>query len=398
MEINWRKNLVIAWIGCFFTGASISLVMPFIPVYVEQLGTPKDQIELFSGLAISVTAFASAVVAPIWGNLADRKGRKLMMIRAAAGMTLTMGSLAFVPNAYWLLIMRFWNGILSGYIPNATAMIASQAPREKSGWALGTLSTGAIAGNLIGPSMGGALAQWFGMENVFLITGALLMITTVLTIFLVKEDFHPIEKKDLISTKEIFSKMDHLSILIGLFITTLILQIGITTISPILTLYIRELSGSTENILFVSGLIVSIAGVSAVFSSPKLGKLGDKIGNQKVLIGGLILSFCCYLHMAFVTTPLQLGILRFILGFSTGALMPSVNTLISKITPQEGVSRIYSYNQMFSNFGQVLGPMLGSTVAHAYNYSAVFIVTSLFVLSNILLSLFNFRKVLRSRL
>lgn len=252
MEINWRKNLVIAWIGCFFTGASISLVMPFIPVYVEQLGTPKDQIELFSGLAISVTAFASAVVAPIWGNLADRKGRKLMMIRAAAGMTLTMGSLAFVPNAYWLLIMRFWNGILSGYIPNATAMIASQAPREKSGWALGTLSTGAIAGNLIGPSMGGALAQWFGMENVFLITGALLMITTVLTIFLVKEDFHPIEKKDLISTKEIFSKMDHLSILIGLFITTLILQIGITTISPILTLYIRELSGSTENILFVS--------------------------------------------------------------------------------------------------------------------------------------------------
>lgn len=277
-------------------------------------------------------------------------------------------------------------------------MIASQAPREKSGWALGTLSTGAIAGNLIGPSMGGALAQWFGMENVFLITGALLMITTVLTIFLVKEDFHPIEKKDLISTKEIFSKMDHLSILIGLFITTLILQIGITTISPILTLYIRELSGSTENILFVSGLIVSIAGVSAVFSSPKLGKLGDKIGNQKVLIGGLILSFCCYLSMAFVTTPLQLGILRFILGFSTGALMPSVNTLISKITPQEGVSRIYSYNQMFSNFGQVLGPMLGSTVAHAYNYSAVFIVTSLFVLSNILLSLFNFRKVLRSRL
>nr|WP_277895760.1 multidrug efflux MFS transporter [Enterococcus lactis] len=398
MEINWRKNLVIAWIGCFFTGASISLVMPFIPVYVEQLGTPKDQIELFSGLAISVTAFASAVVAPIWGNLADRKGRKLMMIRAAAGMTLTMGSLAFVPNAYWLLIMRFWNGILSGYIPNATAMIASQAPREKSGWALGTLSTGAIAGNLIGPSMGGALAQWFGMENVFLITGALLMITTVLTIFLVKEDFHPIEKKDLISTKEIFSKMDHLSILIGLFITTLILQIGITTISPILTLYIRELSGSTENILFVSGLIVSIAGVSAVFSSPKLGKLGDKIGNQKVLIGGLILSFCCYLTMAFVTTPLQLGILRFILGFSTGALMPSVNTLISKITPQEGVSRIYSYNQMFGNFGQVLGPMLGSTVAHAYNYSAVFIVTSLFVLSNILLSLFNFRKVLRSRL
>lgn len=397
MKIQWKKNLFVAWIGCFFTGASFSLVMPFIPVYVEQLGTPSDQVELFSGLAISVTAFASAIVAPIWGNLADRKGRKLMMIRAAAGMTVTMGSLAFVPNAYWLLVMRFLNGILSGYIPNATAMIASQAPKEKSGWALGTLSTGAIAGSLIGPSMGGALAQWFGMENVFLITGVLLLVTTLLTIFLVKEDFQPVEKNDMISTKEIFAKMDHLSILIGLFVTTLILQIGITTISPILTLYIRELSGNSGNILFVSGLIVSISGVSAVFSSPKLGKLGDKIGNQKVLLAGLTLSSCCYLPMAIVATPLQLGILRFILGFSTGALMPSINTLISKITPPEGVSRIYSYNQMCSNFGQVFGPMVGSTVAHAFNYRAVFIATSLFVLSNILLSLFNFRKVLRQR-
>ncbi|MBO0481823.1 multidrug efflux MFS transporter [Candidatus Enterococcus courvalinii] len=397
MGIKWRKNLIIAWIGCFFTGASISLVMPFIPVYVEQLGTPKDQVELFSGLAISVTAFAAAIVAPVWGNLADRKGRKIMMVRAAAGMTITMGSLAFVPNVYWLLIMRFFNGILSGYIPNATAMIASQAPKEKSGWALGTLSTGAIAGNLIGPSMGGALAQWFGMENVFIITGAVLLVTTILTIFLVKEDFHPVEKKDLVSTKEIFSKMDHFSILVGLFITTLILQIGVTSISPILTLYIRQLSGDINNVLFISGLIVSVAGVSAVLSSPKLGKLGDRIGNHKVLLAGLVLSFCCYLPMAFVQTPLQLGILRFILGFSTGALMPSINTLISKITPQEGVSRVYSYNQMFSNFGQVLGPMLGSTVAHSFGYSAVFVVTSCFVLSNIGLSLFNFRKVLRSK-
>ena len=150
MKIDWKRNLLISWVGCFFTGASFSLVMPFIPLYIEELGAPESQIELFSGLAISVTAFAAAIIAPVWGNLADQKGRRLMMIRAAAGMTVTMGSLAFVPNVYWLLIMRFFTGILSGYIPNATALIASQAPREKSGWALGTLATGAIAGNLIG--------------------------------------------------------------------------------------------------------------------------------------------------------------------------------------------------------------------------------------------------------
>lgn len=395
MEINWKRNLLISWIGCFFTGASFSLVMPFIPLYIEELGAPASQVPLLSGLAISITALAAAIVAPIWGNLADRKGRRLMMIRAAAGMTVTMGALAFVPNVYWLLVMRFFTGVLSGYIPNATALIAYQAPREKSGWAIGTLATGAIVGNLIGPLMGGILAELLGMKNVFIITGMILFITLLLTIFLVKETFEPVEKKNLISTKEILGQSTRRSVLFGLFFTSLILQLGMTSISPILTLYIRELSTDTGNVLFLSGLIVSVAGVSAVISSPYLGRLGDRIGNHKILLLGLVFSFCCFIPMGLVTAPWQLGVLRFLLGFSTGALMPSVNTLISKITPPEGVSRIFGYNQMFNNFGQVLGPLVGSAVAQAYSYSAVFFVTAGFVLLNILLSLFNFRHDLK---
>lgn len=395
MGINWKRNLLISWIGCFFTGASFSLVMPFIPLYIEELGAPASQVPLLSGLAISITALAAAIVAPIWGNLADRKGRRLMMIRAAAGMTVTMGALAFVPNVYWLLVMRFFTGVLSGYIPNATALIAYQAPREKSGWAIGTLATGAIAGNLIGPLMGGILAELLGMKNVFIITGMILFITLLLTIFLVKETFEPVEKKDLMSTKEILGQSTRRSVLFGLFFTSLILQLGMTSISPILTLYIRELSTDTGNVLFLSGLIVSVAGVSAVISSPYLGRLGDRIGNHKILLLGLVFSFCCFIPMGLVTAPWQLGVLRFLLGFSTGALMPSVNTLISKITPPEGVSRIFGYNQMFNNFGQVLGPLVGSAVAQTYSYSAVFFVTAGFVLLNIFLSLFNFRHDLK---
>lgn len=395
MTVDWKRNLYISWVGCFFTGASFSLVMPFIPLYVEELGTPKSQVELFAGLAIAVTAFSAAIVAPIWGNLADRKGRRLMMIRAAAGMTITMGSLAFVPNVYWLLIMRFMTGVLSGYIPNATALIASQAPKEKSGWALGTLATGAIAGNLIGPLLGGVLAQIFGMRNVFMITGLVLFITLLLTIFYVKEEFQPVEKKEMLSMSQILHQMNNVKILIGLFVTSLILQLGITSISPILTLYIRSLSGDAKNVFFSSGIIVSIAGLSAMISSPILGRIGDRIGNHKVLLGGLIFSFICFIPMGFVQNAFQLGVLRFLLGFSTGALMPSINTLISKITPMEGVSRIYSYNQMFSNFGQVLGPMVGSTVAHSLGYPAVFWVTSLFVILNITISFFNFRRGIR---
>jgi MFS family permease len=319
-----------------------------------------------------------------------------MMVRAAIGMTFTMGGLAFVPNVYWLLFLRFMTGVLSGYIPNATALIASQAPKHKSGWALGTLSTGVIAGNLIGPSMGGALAQFFGMRNVFLITGTILAITTVLTIFFVKEEVKPVEKKDMLSNKEIFEKIPKKSIVIGLFITTLVLNLGVNSITPILTLYIRSLAPHSSNILFVSGLIVSAVGVSAVISSPILGRFGDKYGNHRVLLGGLIFSLFIYIPMGFINAPWQLGALRFLLGFGTGALMPSINSLLSRLTPFEGVSRIFSYNQMFGNFGQVMGPLVGSAIAGTMGYSSVFFVTSAFVFVNIIISTFNFRDYLKS--
>ncbi|RHH68195.1 MULTISPECIES: multidrug efflux MFS transporter [Vagococcus] len=394
MKVDWKRNMYIAWIGCFFTGASYSLVMPFISIYIEQLGAPSDKVEFYAGLSISLTALSAAIVAPLWGSLADRKGRKIMMIRAAAGMTITMGSLAFVPNVFWLLFMRFCNGLLSGYVPNATAMIASQAPKDKNGMALGTLATGAVAGSLIGPSLGGLLAETVGIKNVFLVTGSILFVTTMLTIFFIHEDFEPVERKDMVSTKEVFQSVKQPKVLIGLFITTAIIQIGMTSISPILTLYVRELGGQTSNILFVSGLIVSVAGVSEFFAAPFLGKLGDRIGSHYVLIGGLVLSFLFILPMSMVQSPFQLGVCRFLLGFSTGALMPSVNTLISKITPMNGVGRVFSFNQMFTSLGQVAGPMVGSLVANGFGYRAVFVATSLLILMNITISFFNFKNQL----
>ena len=368
-----------------------------MPLYVEKLGARGSDVAIFAGLSVAVSALASGLVAPIWGRLADQRGRRVMMVRASVVMTFTMGALAFVPNVWWLLVMRLLKGLFAGYIPNSTALIASQVPREKSGYALGTLSTGMVAGVLIGPSIGGFLAQAVGMENVFLITGAVLLLVTLLTIFLVKEDFIPVEKHDLLPTKEVFARVSNRQILLGLFITSFILQLTVQSVAPILTLYIRELNGHSGNVMMISGFIVSSVGLSAMMSSGFLGRIGDRIGSHRLIIIGLIYSFLIYLPMAFVKTPLQLGILRFMLGFGSGALMPSVNSLLSKITPPEGISRIFSFNQMFTNFGQVAGPLLGSAVAGYISYRAVFLTTSCFVLFNLIWSLFNFRKLLGVR-
>lgn len=102
--VNWKQNLKVAWLGNFFTGASFSLVMPFMALYVEELGAPKALVEWYAGLAVAITALASAIFAPLWGKLADRYGRKPMMLRASFVMTFTMGGLAVIPNVFWLLV------------------------------------------------------------------------------------------------------------------------------------------------------------------------------------------------------------------------------------------------------------------------------------------------------
>ncbi|HFI0427778.1 TPA: multidrug efflux MFS transporter [Streptococcus suis] len=392
----WKQNLKVAWLGNFLTGTSFTLVMPFISVFVEELGVGPGQVEYYAGLAVSVNALAAALMAPIWGSLADRYGRKPMMVRAAFAMIFTMGGMAFVPNVFWLLALRVLNGVFTGYIPNATALIASQVPKDKTGYALGTLSTGAVAGNLIGPTLGGILAEMFGVHMVFLLVGLLYAIVVLLTVFYIREDFIPVKRGEAMSVKEVFAQVKDRQMLVGLFVTSMIIIAAAHAVVPILTLYVRHL-GQTDNLLFVAGFIISLPGMASLVTSGYLGKIGDRIGNHRLLLIALTYSLLINVFCVFAENPFQLGLLRFMYGFGTGALLPSVNSLLTKLTPKEGISRIFSYNQLFNNLGSVVGPMMGSAVAAHMGYDWVFYLSSGLVLFNLIWSLTNFRNYLKVR-
>ncbi|HFI0163973.1 TPA: multidrug efflux MFS transporter [Streptococcus suis] len=392
----WQRNLKVAWLGNFLTGVSFTLVMPFISVFVEELGVGAGQVEHYAGLAVSANALAAAVMAPIWGSLADRYGRKPMMVRAAFAMIFTMGGMAFVPNVFWLIVLRVLNGMFTGYIPNATALIASQVPKDKTGYALGTLSTGAVAGNLIGPTLGGFLAELVGVHAVFLLVGLLYALVVVLTIFQIREDFKPLKKEDQLSISEVFAQVKDKQMLVGLFVTSMVIIAAAQAVVPILTLYVRHL-GQTDNLLFVAGFIISLPGMASLVTSGYLGKIGDKIGNHRLLLMALVYSLLINILCVFAQNPFQLGLLRFLYGFGTGALLPSVNSLLTKLTPKEGISRIFSYNQIFNNMGSVIGPMLGSSVAGQLGYDWVFYLSSGLVLFNLVWSVINFRNYLKVR-
>ena len=393
-EISWKDNLRIAWLGSFLTGACISLVVPFMPIFVEQLGVEPSQVTFYSGLAISVSAISAACVSPLWGILADRYGRKPMMIRAGLAMTITMGGLAFVPNVYWLLALRLLNGVFTGFVPNATALIASQVPKDKSGYALGTLSSGVVAGTLTGPFVGGMIAEIFGIRNVFLMVGGFLFLAAILTIFFIKEDFQPVPKEKALPTKELFTSVKYPYLLFNLFATSFVIQVAAQSVGPILALYIRDL-GQKENLLFVSGLIVSSMGLSSMMSSGVMGRLGDKVGNHRLLIVAQAYSALIYLLCANASTPLELGIYRFLFGLGTGALVPGINALLSRMTPKAGISRVFAFNQVFFYLGGVIGPLAGSVVAEQFGYHSVFYATAACVALSCLFNLIQFRTLLK---
>ena len=382
---SWKVNLISVWLGCFFTGLAISQILPFLPLYVAQLGViSHESLSMWSGLTFSVTFLVSAIVSPMWGSLADRKGRKLMLLRASLGMAIAILLQAFATNVWQLFFLRAVMGLTSGYIPNAMALVASHVPRERSGWALSTLSTAQITGVIGGPLLGGFLADHVGLRMVFYITAFLLLVSFLVTLFLIKEGPRPqFNKSEKLSGKAVFATLPYPGLVISLFVTTMVIQLCNGSISPILALFIKSMSPDSTNIAFLSGMIAAVPGVSALISAPRLGKLGDRIGTGRILLGTLTFAVILFFAMSFVTTPFQLGVLRFILGFADGAMLPAVQTLLLKYISERVTGRIFGYNQSFMYLGNVAGPLIGASISAMAGFRWVFIVTAVIVLINL---------------
>ncbi|MBU5365054.1 multidrug efflux MFS transporter [Enterococcus devriesei] len=383
---TWQKNLIVLWFGTFMAGIGFSLVMPFMSLYIDSLGSyTNQQLNFWSGITFSSTFLITAIVSPLWGRLADQKGRKLMLLRASLGMAIVISLMGTVGNVYQLIGLRLLQGVFSGYISNATALIATGTPREKSGQVLGTLATGAVTGNLLGPLVGGVTASIFGYRLTFFITGGILFLVFILSLLFVHEEFTPVEKKDMVPAKQIFQNLKYPHVVIGMFVTTLIIQASNNSISPIISLYIRQLMHGHGNVTLVSGIIASIPGIATLIAAPRFGRLGDRIGSEKILGIGLIFAMLVFLPMSIVTNVWQLAFLRFLVGISDACLLPAVQALITKYSPHDAAGRIFSYNQSFQAAGNVVGPMIGSSVSSIFGYRGVFISTSALVLTNYLL-------------
>ena len=392
----WKRNLIVCWFGMFVTGIGISQIAPVMPLYIKHLGVANNSaIAEYSGIAFGITYIISAIFSPIWGNAADRIGRKPMLLRASLGMSIVISIMGFAPNVYVLIALRMLQGTITGYSTACTTLIATQTDKKNAGYALGTLSTASIAGSLLGPTIGGFIEDTIGLEPVFYITGAMLFIAFIATALFVKENFVKEEKK-VFTTKEIWNSVPEKNLTIGLSVTFFIISLALYTIEPIITVYVAQLNKSTAHVAIIAGLAFSASGFANIIAAPRLGKLSDKIGAHKVMLFSLIAAGGIYIPQAFVTNPWQLIGLRFLLGLTLGGLNPSVNTLIKKITPNSITGRIFGFTISAGYLGIFGGSVLGGQIAARFGISCIFFVTSGLLLLNALWVYFNVYKKLNA--
>ena len=367
----------------------MNLVIPFLPLYIVELGE-THHIEIWSSLAFSSSFLTAAIFSPIWGKLSDRYGRKPMLLRASLGMSIVMIMIGFATSALQLVLLRLLMGAIAGFIPAAVILVASQTPNEESGRALGLLSTGGVAGTLFGPVIGGLLADLVGFRQVFWITGFMLLISFLVSLFLVETSSSENRQKGSLANLSISNK-EFFRLTASIFVTTFLLQSAMMAMQPILTLYVADLGSSIMYLSLLAGIVTSISGLSNLISAPYLGKLGDRIGPQKILNVSLVTVAILIACHAFAPSVWVLLVLRFMLGFGLGGLLPAVNSLLKKRVPNSILGKAYGYNQTFQYMGGVVGPILGGFVAGKFGLPVVFIVSSGLLLVNAIF-VFSFRK------
>ena len=376
-SIYWLRNLYVCLFGAFTTILSMTLLLPFLPIYVQHLGvTSPAAIVQWSSVAFSVTFLAAALVAPLWGKLADRYGRKLILMRASLGMALAMSAMGLAHNVYQLVALRLLVGLAGGYASGSMILVATQTPKARTGWALGTLSTGVLAGNLLGPLVGGILPGLVGIRNTFFFAGGVIFIAFLATSFLIREDKTNAQRKAARHVGSAWAKIPDRRPVLAMLLTALLLLLANMSVEPIITVYVAQLVADPSKVVLVSGLVMSAAALGSILAAPRIGRLADRIGHWKVVVVCLLAAAVLLIPQAFVTAGWQLILLRFLMGMALAGLLPCITALIRHSVPDAVSGNILGYSQSAQYAGQVSGQLLGGVLGAHFGMRSVFLATS----------------------
>ncbi|GJQ61792.1 MAG: MFS transporter [Melioribacteraceae bacterium] len=345
----------------------MSSIVPFLPLFIRELGvTGVEETASWSGWVFAGPFFISLFMTPLWGSLGDKYGRKIISIRAVLGLGIAQILIGLAQSPTQLLVFRFIQGGLSGFSPAAMAMVAANTPEEKNSYALGLLQTATATGTVIGPLIGGVLADMVGYRTVFFIVASLLIITGIFFAIYVKEEKRSVSGQKrftlLENAKFIFSKKE-LRYIIYLILLT---SFAFAFIRPIFVLFVEDILTTQKFFTTITGVLYGISGFFTAIAAPLWGKYAQKNGIRIVIIYASVLTGMMYFLHVIVPDAYLLAPVRALLGFGYGGLLPVMFAAISSYTPENRKSGVMGLGSSAQILGNMIGPSLsGISVALA---------------------------------
>ena len=363
-NVTWQTRLMIFTVCIFFTSASYTMCVPFLPVYLLELGAPEASIEMWSAVVFSSCFLIAGVMAPIWGKISDIKGKKSMAMRSAILLCLTYSCGGIVTAPIQLLGVRILQGFANGYLPVILSIVSSQSPREKLGTSLSFIQSAQLVGTVSGPLIGGTLAHIFGYRASFIIAGcflAIVVLITYLTPVDEPESARSTERSSIFADlKYCFTERSICEILAMVFLFNSVMM----AIQPLLSLFVAQLIGGYEDVAFYAGLACSLPPFVGAFLAPLWGMMGQKRGYYLTMTVSLLGSGIFIAAQSTAMDFTSLMVLSGLMGVFIVGFVPAINALITIITPANFKGRAFGAITMTAQFGCMCGPLLGALIAN----------------------------------
>lgn len=372
--LSWRRNLWTLAIAVVLSSSSYTMVVPFLPLYLIDLGVQASAVPIWSGVIFSSTFLVAAVMAPYWGRSADRGGKRRMVIRAGFSLAIVYFLGALVRGPVELLIVRILQGFANGFLPAAMAIVASTSPQQSMGFSLGFMQTGVLIGGILGPLLGGTLSHFFGMRASFVIAAAIIAVGTLGVKILVDEPENscsPSQGSILDDFKMAAANRNLLEMLTLLFIVQAVSMV----LQPLLTLYIAQLQGLAEGVVLTAGLVFSLAGIAGAIAAPLWGRAGQRSGFRKIMVIAFGGAGVFNLGQYFAADIYWFSLLQFLYGLFIVGAYPSINTIAVSCVGEDCRGRIFGLTTTANQLGSMLGPLIGGVVSSWVGIQAVFLFT-----------------------
>lgn len=372
--MNWKVVLAIMTCNVVLMSSSYTMLIPFLPLYLRnELGTPEESLNMWSGAIFAISFAVCAVMAPIWGKMSDSKGKKLMLIRSSALIAVTYFCGALVQTPGQLFMVRVLQGFAAGLWPASLALTSAYTPPNKVGVSMGIMQSALITGNIIGPLFGGLLAESFGIRTSFFIAALALCVITAITVIFIKEPPKVQDGRTRVKvTYSALLRRDGVGILlVAAGLTNMVIML----LQPIMTLYIAELRHSEEHLILISGIVFSLSGIAGAIAAPLWGRKGQAVGFYRTMLAALVASGVLIAAQFIPDTLIPFAVLQFCVGLGFSGIFPSANAMIVNLTSP--LERGSAFGMLFSSqqIGGAIGPLIGGLIATWINLSIIFMMS-----------------------